>query len=96
MKFAREYGLVSLIDNTFASPCNFRPLEIGFDIELHSATKYLNGHSDLVAGTILGSSARVEAIRHKLNHLGGSLDTHACFSAAAGPEDTGAQNAPTQ
>ena len=39
--FAREHGLVSLIDNTFASPCNFRPLEIGFDIELHSATKYL-------------------------------------------------------
>ena len=79
VEFAREYGLVSLIDNTFASPCNFRPLEIGFDIELHSATKYLNGHSDLVAGTVLGSSARVEAIRHKLNHLGGSLDTHACF-----------------
>ena len=79
VEFAREYGLVSLIDNTFASPCNFRPLEIGFDIELHSATKYLNGHSDLVAGAIVGSSAQVAAIRHKLNHLGGSLDTHACF-----------------
>ena len=77
--FAGENGLVSLIDNTFASPCNFRPLEIGFDIELHSATKYLNGHSDLVAGAITGSSAHVETIRHKLNHLGGSLDTHACF-----------------
>ena len=79
VEFAREYGLVSLIDNTFASPCNFRPLEIGFDIELHSATKYLNGHSDLVAGAIVGSSVQVAAIRHKLNHLGGSLDTHACF-----------------
>ena len=79
VEFAREYGLVSLIDNTFASPCNFRPLEIGFDIELHSATKYLNGHSDLVAGAIAGSSARVADIRHKLNHLGGTLDTHACF-----------------
>ncbi|MCY3766877.1 MAG: aminotransferase class I/II-fold pyridoxal phosphate-dependent enzyme [Gemmatimonadetes bacterium] len=79
VEFARENGLVSLIDNTFASPCNFRPLEIGFDIELHSATKYLNGHSDLVAGAITGSSAHVQAIRHKLNHLGGSLDTHACF-----------------
>ena len=79
VEFAREYGLVSLIDNTFASPCNFRPLEIGFDFELHSATKYLNGHSDLVAGAIVGSAAHVAAVRHKLNHLGGSLDTHACF-----------------
>ena len=79
VKFARENGLVSLIDNTFASPCNFRPLEMGFDIELHSATKYLNGHSDLVAGVVAGASAYVEAIRHRLNHLGGSLDTHACF-----------------
>ena len=77
--FAREHGLVSLIDNTFASPCNFRPLEIGFDIELHSATKYLNGHSDLVAGVVVGSAAHVKAIKHKLNHLGGSLDVHACF-----------------
>ena len=79
VKFAREHGLVSLIDNTFASPCNFRPLEIGFDIELHSATKYLNGHSDIVAGVVVGSTAHVTAIRHKLNHLGGSLDPHACF-----------------
>ncbi|MXW79486.1 MAG: PLP-dependent transferase, partial [Gemmatimonadetes bacterium] len=79
LAFAREHGLVSLIDNTFASPCNFRPLEIGFDIELHSATKYLNGHSDLVAGVVVGSAAHVKAIKHKLNHLGGSLDVHACF-----------------
>ena len=79
VEFAREHGLVSLIDNTFASPCNFRPLRIGFDIELHSATKYLNGHSDLVAGVVVGSAAHVKAIKHKLNHLGGSLDVHACF-----------------
>ena len=77
--FAREHGLVSLIDNTFASPCNFRPLEIGFDLELHSASKYLNGHSDLVAGVVAGSAARISAVTHKLNHLGGSLDAHACF-----------------
>lgn len=77
--FARERGLVSLIDNTFASPCNFRPLEIGFDIELHSATKYLNGHSDIVAGVVVGSEKHVVAITHKLNHFGGCLDAHACF-----------------
>jgi len=77
--FARAHGLLSLIDNTFASPCNFRPLEIGFDIELHSATKYLNGHSDIVAGAIVGAAEHVGAIAHKLNRFGGTLDTHACF-----------------
>src|SRR5438128_206304 len=48
--FARENDLVSIVDNTFASPVNFRPAEWGFDLSLHSATKYLNGHSDIVAG----------------------------------------------
>ena len=79
VEFAREHGLVSLIDNTFASPCNFHPLDLGFDLELHSASKYLNGHSDIVAGVVVGSAARIRAITHKLNHLGGSLDAHACF-----------------
>lgn len=77
--FAREHGLVSVIDNTFASPVNFRPLEIGFDLEIHSATKYLNGHSDIVAGCVIGGGERIAAIIHKLNHLGGTLDPHACF-----------------
>jgi cystathionine beta-lyase/cystathionine gamma-synthase len=79
VRFAREHGLVSLIDNTFATPVNFRPLEHGFDLVLHSATKYLNGHSDLVAGVVVGSTALVERVRHKLIHLGGSADPHACF-----------------
>jgi cystathionine beta-lyase/cystathionine gamma-synthase len=77
--FAREHGILSLIDNTFASPINFRPLEWGFDISLHSGTKYLNGHSDIVAGVCLGSSDLIRKIRHKLNHLGGSMDPHAAF-----------------
>lgn len=77
--FAREHGLVSMIDNTFASPVNFRPIEHGFDLSLHSATKYLNGHTDLIAGAVIGSVDRVEAVRHRVNHLGGSLDAHACF-----------------
>jgi len=76
---AREHGLVSMIDNTFASPVNFRPLEIGFDLEVHSATKYLNGHSDIVAGCVMGSEERIGKILRKLNHLGGTLDPHACF-----------------
>lgn len=77
--FAQSNGLVSLIDNTFATPVNFRPLEHGFDLVLHSCTKYMNGHSDIVAGAAIGSKALIERVTHRLNHLGGSLDPHACF-----------------
>jgi len=79
VRFARDHGLVSVIDNTFASPVNFRPLEHGFDLSLHSCTKYLNGHSDIVAGAVIGRADLVEKITHRLNHLGGSLDPHACY-----------------
>lgn len=77
--FAAEKGIISLIDNTFCSPANFRPLDIGFDVELHSATKYLNGHSDIVAGCVIGRADIVKRVTHRLNHLGGCLDPHACF-----------------
>jgi len=78
-EFAKEHGLVSLIDNTFASPINFRPAEWGFDVSLHSCTKYLNGHSDIVGGACIGGADMIEKIRHRLNHLGGSMDPHAAF-----------------
>ena len=77
--FAREHGLVSMVDSTFASPVNYRPPEAGFDLSLHSCTKYLNGHSDIVAGAVTGRGELIERVRHKLNHLGGALDPHACF-----------------
>ena len=77
--FAKKNNLLSLIDNTFASPVNYRPIENGFDLSLHSATKYLNGHTDIVAGAVIGSRELVTKVRHKLNHLGGSLDPNACF-----------------
>lgn len=77
--FATQHGLTSLIDSTFATPVNFRPAEIGFDGVLHSATKYLNGHSDMVAGALMGKAELVTKAAHKLAHLGGSLDPHACF-----------------
>ncbi len=76
---AAQRGLVSMVDNTFASPVNLRPVEVGFDVVLHSATKYLNGHSDLVAGAIVGRRTLVDAARRKLDHLGGCLDPHTCF-----------------
>jgi cystathionine beta-lyase/cystathionine gamma-synthase len=79
VKFATEKGLVSLIDNTFASPVNFRPPEWGFDLSLHSCTKYLNGHSDIVAGAIIGRANLIENVKHRLDHLGASLDPHAAF-----------------
>ncbi len=77
--FAQAHGLLAIIDNTFASPVNFRPLEHGFDLVLHSCTKYLNGHSDLVAGAVIGRADLVESVRTRLNILGGTLDPHACF-----------------
>jgi cystathionine beta-lyase/cystathionine gamma-synthase len=79
VEFAHEHNLVSIIDNTFASPVNFRPAECGFDLSLHSCTKYLNGHSDIVAGAVIGRAKLIEAINMRLGHFGGSLDPHACF-----------------
>jgi cystathionine beta-lyase/cystathionine gamma-synthase len=78
-RFARERGMVSVIDNTLATPINYRPVEHGFDLVVHSATKYLNGHSDIVAGAVTGRAPLVTAVKRKLDHLGGALDPHACF-----------------
>ncbi len=77
--FAREHGLVSLVDATFATPINFQPIPFGYDLVLHSCTKYLNGHDDIVAGAVIGSAERVAVAADRLKHLGGSLDPHACF-----------------
>jgi cystathionine beta-lyase/cystathionine gamma-synthase len=77
--FCKAHGLVSIIDNTLATPVNFRPIARGFDLVVHSATKYMNGHSDIVAGAVVGSAERVRAAKLKLDHFGGALDPHACF-----------------
>ena len=77
--FAREHSLTTLIDSTVASPVNFRPATRGFDLVLHAATKYLNGHSDVCAGAICGSQRLVADVKRKVDHFGGSLDPHACF-----------------
>lgn len=79
VRFARDNNLVSIIDNTFASPINYRPPEHGFDISLHSCTKYLNGHSDIVGGAVIGRAKHIEKIKQTLKHLGGSMDPHVCF-----------------
>jgi cystathionine beta-lyase/cystathionine gamma-synthase len=77
VRFAREHNLLAIIDSTFATPINFRPIDAGFDLVLHSATKYLNGHSDIVGGAVMGEPELIEPITHRLNHLGGSMDPHA-------------------
>jgi cystathionine beta-lyase/cystathionine gamma-synthase len=82
--FGRAEGVVTVIDNTFATPVNFRPLALGFDLCCHSATKYLNGHADLVAGCVIGNRELVDRVRGSLNHFGGSLDPHAGFLLARG------------
>jgi cystathionine beta-lyase/cystathionine gamma-synthase len=71
---ARKHKLVSLIDSTFGSPVLQRPLDLGFDLVLHSATKYLAGHSDIVAGAVAGSQRWVAKVRETMIHLGGSMD----------------------
>ncbi|MCL5044540.1 MAG: aminotransferase class I/II-fold pyridoxal phosphate-dependent enzyme [Deltaproteobacteria bacterium] len=88
-RFCREHGLASVVDNTLASPVNFRPVELGFDLSLHSGTKYLNGHSDIVAGAIIGRAALVARANRTLNHLGGALDPHACFLLHRGMKTLG-------
>jgi cystathionine beta-lyase/cystathionine gamma-synthase len=89
VEFAKTHGIVSVIDNTFASPINFRPAELGFDLSLHSCTKYLNGHSDITAGAVIGRTRLIDEIRRTLNHLGGSLDPHACFLLHRGVKTLG-------
>lgn len=79
VSFARKHGLVSIIDATFATPVNVRPIERGYDVVVHSATKYLNGHSDLAAGVVAGTEAAVRDITAKLATFGGHLDPNACF-----------------
>jgi len=77
--FAKEWDLISLIDNTFASPVLQKPIEMGFDISLNSATKYLAGHSDVIAGAAAGSHVLMERVRHNIIDLGGSMDPEAAF-----------------
>ncbi len=77
--FAKSRDLVSLVDNTFASPVIYRAAASGFDLSLHSATKYLNGHDDLVAGCAIGRADLVAKVRAQLKLFGGALDPHACW-----------------
>ncbi|MBZ5538935.1 MAG: aminotransferase class I/II-fold pyridoxal phosphate-dependent enzyme [Acidobacteriia bacterium] len=77
VSFAKEHGLVSLIDNTFATPILQQPAALGYDLIAHSATKYLGGHTDLIAGAVAGSREWVARVRRMVIYLGGSMDPQA-------------------
>lgn len=81
---AREFGLAFLVDSTFASPVNFRPLEHGADVVITSATKYLNGHSDVIAGAVAGSEPLVEEVTRLMRLWGPAIDPHAAWLVERG------------
>lgn len=83
-QLCKTHGIALIVDSTFASPVNFRPLEHGADVVLHSATKYLNGHSDVIAGAVAGSEAVVEEVRHLLWVYGPAIDPHAAWLVERG------------
>lgn len=88
-QLARERGLLMVADTTFASPANLRGPDVGIDVVVHSATKYLAGHSDLSAGAVCGSRAVVAEVREKLKLYGPVLDPHASFLLARGIKTLG-------
>lgn len=78
-KFCHQHNCVSVIDNTFASPVNQNPIEFGIDIVIHSATKYLGGHSDITAGAVLSNNGYIERITQSALSFGGSLNAFMCY-----------------
>ena len=90
---AREFGLALLVDATFASPINFRPIEHGADIVITSATKYLNGHSDVIAGAVAGSASVIEEVTRLMMLWGQSIDPHAAWLIDRGMRTLGVRMA---
>jgi len=76
---ARKHRVLTLIDSTFATPINQRPLEVGIDLVLHAGTKYLAGHTDLICGVAAGRQQIIDTIRETRTTLGGVMDPHAAF-----------------
>ena len=84
VEIARRHGVKTLIDSTFATPINQRPLDFGIDLVVHSATKYLSGHNDLLAGVVVGHAGLLDSLRQSLGVLGGVTDAHTAFMLTRG------------
>jgi cystathionine beta-lyase/cystathionine gamma-synthase len=78
-RIAKKHRIVTIIDNTFASPVNQNPIDFGIDIVTHSGTKYIGGHSDLCCGVAVASKKIIEKIRASSMHFGGSLDAQSAY-----------------
>jgi cystathionine gamma-synthase len=78
-KIADKHKVLTLIDSTFATPANQRPIEFGMDLVLQSCTKYLAGHNDILAGAVLGRKELIEKIRDLHKSMGGTIDPHCCY-----------------
>jgi cystathionine beta-lyase/cystathionine gamma-synthase len=76
---AHAEGIALVVDSTFASPINFRPIEHGVDVVIHSATKYLNGHHDILAGVVCGNEPFIDEVRRKMIVWGQAPDPFACW-----------------
>ena len=83
-KVTSDQGLALLVDSTFCSPVNLRPLEHGADIVISSATKYLNGHSDVIAGAVAGSAAVIDEVTRLMRSWGPAIDPHAAWLTERG------------
>jgi cystathionine beta-lyase/cystathionine gamma-synthase len=83
-KVSSDRGIALLVDSTFASPIVFRPLEHGADVVITSATKYLNGHSDVIAGAVAGSAPFIEEVTRLMRMWGPSIDPHAAWLVERG------------
>jgi methionine-gamma-lyase len=79
MDLAREFKLTTIVDNTFASPLLQKPIALGFDMTVHSATKYLGGHSDLIGGAVAGSREWIARVRENIIYLGGCMDPEGAY-----------------
>ena len=77
--FAKSHSLISIIDNTFASPINQNPLDFGIDLVIHSATKYLGGHSDILAGSVSGKSSYIDKIKNSGLNFGANISEYTAW-----------------
>jgi len=87
--FAKKHKLVSIIDNTFATPILQNPIALGYDMVVHSATKALAGHSDIIAGAAAGNAVWMERVRQMIIYLGGSMDPGAAYLLIRGIKTLG-------